>query len=100
MMRNNDIKIIRFSELNDNVEALTGKWGQVGNKNYSLTIIKNILFINLYKGCIVGISLPECYDCFISTSKGRVIEINDSKLTASLDDNETASGFVVLKAWN
>lgn len=96
----NEIKLIRYDEMNENIEALKGKYGQVGNKNYTLTAIKNILFINLYKGCIVGISLPECYDGFVRTSKGRVIEINDSKLTASLDDNETASGFVVLKSWN
>lgn len=96
----NEIKLIRYDEMNENIEALKGKYGQVGNKNYTLTAIKNLLFINLHKGCIVGISLPECYDSFIRTSKGRVIEINDSKLTASLDDNETASGFVVLKSWN
>jgi len=96
----NEIKLIRYDEMNENIEALKGKYGQVGNKNYALTVIKNLLFINLYKGCIVGISLPDCYDGFITTSKGRRIEINDSKLTASLDDNECASGFVVLKSWN
>lgn len=96
----NEIKLIRYDEMNQNEEALKGKYGQVGNKNYTLTAIKNLLFINLYKGCIIGITLPEVYDSFIMTSKGRVIEINDSKLTASLDDNETASGFAVLKSWN
>lgn len=60
----NEIKLIRYDEMNQNEEALKGKYGQVGNKNYTLTAIKNLLFINLYKGCIIGITLPECYDRF------------------------------------
>lgn len=96
----NEIKLIRYDEMNENVEALKGKYGQVGNKNYTLTAIKNLLFINLYKGCIIGITLPEVYDGFIMTSKGRVIEVNDSKLTVSLSDDESASGQLVLKSWN
>lgn len=95
-----DIKIVRYDESNENIEAIKGKWGQYGNKSYSMTIIKNLLFINLYKGCIIGTTLPEVYDGFIRTSKGRIIEINDSKLTVSLADDESAYGQLVLKSWN
>jgi len=95
-----DIKIIRYDDSNTNKEALKGKWGQFGNKSYSLTIIKNLLFVNLYKGCIIGVTLPECYDGFLTTSKGRIIEVNDNKLTASLSDDESAFGQLVLKSWN
>lgn len=99
-MRNNDIKIIRYSELNDNVEALTGKYGQVGNQQYCLTIIKNILFINLYEGCNQTINLPEIYNGFLLTSKNRIINVNSKELIVSLDSDETAFGQLILRSWN
>ena len=37
------IKSIRYSEENENIEALKGIWGQQGDKNAVFTIIKNLL---------------------------------------------------------
>lgn len=94
------IKIIRFDESNKNLEALKGQWGQLGEKKYSLTILKNVLFVNLYKGCSVDIQLPSVYDGFLITSRGRRIHIENSRLTAELSQDESAFGQLVLIRWN
>lgn len=99
-MRNNDIKIIRYSETNENIEALTGKFGQVGNNQYCLTLLKNILFVNLYEGCNQTIHLPELYNGFLITSKNRIINVDSKTLEVNLDKDETAFGQLVLKNWN
>lgn len=99
-MRNNDIKIIRYSETNENIEALTGKFGQVGNNQYCLTLLKNILFVNLYEGCNQTINLPELSNGFLITSKNRIINVDSKTLEVNLDKDETAFGQLVLKNWN
>lgn len=96
----NPIKIIRYDESNPNVEALKGQYGQYGDISYSLTIIKNQLFINLYEGCNISITLPNVHNGFITTSKNRIIKIKDSILTAKLDTDESASGVLTLLKWN
>lgn len=97
---NNEVKVIRYDESNLNVEALKGKYGQVGNKDYSITIIKNLMFVNLYSGCKIDINIPEVYDGFLITSNNRRIKITNNNIKASLSDNETAFGQFVLKKWN
>jgi hypothetical protein len=94
------IKIIRFDESNKNLEALRGQWGQLGDQKFSLTMLKNILFVNLYKGCSVDIKLPSVYDGFLITSRGRRIDIENSRLKAELSQDESAFGQLVLIRWN
>ena len=94
------IKIIRFDESNENKEALKGKWGQEGQKSYSVTVIKNIVYVVLYSGCKAVIELPECYDGFIILSNGSRIQVKNSKLTANLPSGVTGQGILALKAWN
>ena len=94
------IKIIRYDESNRNIEAIKGQYGQYGDTSYSLTIIKNLLFISLYEGCNISITLPNVHNGFITTSKNRIIKIKDSILTAKLDTDESASGVLTLLKWN
>ena len=94
------IKIIRFDESNPNKEAIKGQYGQYGDKDYSLSIIKNQLFINLYEGCDISITLPSVHNGFILTSKNRIIPIKDSQLTAKLATDESAFGVLILNKWN
>lgn len=94
------INIVRYDESNQNEEALKGQYGQYSDGKGVFTIIKNILFINLFPGASYNIKLPTCYDGFLICSDGTRIEIKDSKLTCSLDKNTTAQGQLVLKKWN
>lgn len=94
------IKIIRFDDSNKNLEALKGQWGQIGEQKHCLTMMKNILFVNLYKGCSIDIQLPSVYDGFLITSKGRRIDIENSRLSAELGQDESAFGQLVLSKWN
>lgn len=95
------LQMIRYDESNKNLEALKGNYGQDGQKSYSLHLIKNVLFIQLYDGCKVeNVQLPTVHDGFLRTNKNRTIQIRDSKLSASLASDENAAGFVVLQKWN
>jgi len=97
---NNTLKIVRYDEGNQNLEGLKGKYGQVGASSYSVTVLKNVMFINLYKGASVELKLPGVKDGFLLTSKGRTIEVNDSVLKCSLEKDESAFGQFVLQKWN
>ena len=44
------IKLIRYDESNKNQEALKGQYGQEGQKDYCITVIKNMLFVVIYDG--------------------------------------------------
>lgn len=58
-----DMKIIRYDESNQNVEALKGQYCQYGDKNAVFTIVKNLLFINLmHNAKYDSVKLPTCYD--------------------------------------
>lgn len=96
-----DIKIIRYDEANLNVEALKGQYGQRGEKYGAFTVIKNLLFVNLYNGAIFNdYQLPSVYNGFVQLSNGNIIDVKDSKLTCKLPNDVNGFGVLVLKAWN
>ena len=96
-----DLKIIRYSEENENIEALKGKYGQYADQYASFTIIKNLLIVNLFNGAKYdNLKLPECYDGFIQCSNGSRIQVKGSTLTCSLASDVNGFGIFVLKAWN
>lgn len=97
---NNTLKIVRYDEGNQNLEGLKGKYGQTANSSYSVTVLKNIMFINLYKGASVELKLPGVRDGFLITSKSRVVEVTDSVLKCTLEKDESAFGQLVLQKWN
>lgn len=93
------VQLIRYDASNENIEALKGTYGQEGQKNYSVTVIKNLVFVIIYSGS-VDITLPTVYDGFLRTSTGRTIQVRDSKLKATMGTGENASGTLALKVWN
>ena len=96
-----DMKVIRYSEENTNVEALKGQYAQYGDKNATFTIVKNLLFINLHANAKYDeVKLPTVFDGFIQLSNGQRINITDSTLKCSLDSTTTGFGVLVLKKWN
>ena len=96
-----DIKVIRYDESNQNIEALKGQWGQYGDKKGSFTVDKNLLFVNLYSGAVYNNEkLPSVYDGFLTCSDGTIIEVKNSILNAKLDKGVTAFGVLVLQKWN
>lgn len=95
------INIVRYDDSNQNIEALKGQYGQMSDGKGVFTIIKNILFINLFPGASYNnVKLPTCYDGFLLCSDGTRIEIKDSILTCKLSNNINAQGQLVLKKWN
>lgn len=100
-MSNLGIKSIRYSEENENVEALKGMWGQLGDKNAVFTIVKNLLIVNLMPNAkYTDLKLPSVYDGFIQCSNGTRIQITDSTLTCNLANDVNGFGVLVLKKWN
>lgn len=97
-----DLRRVRLSAENTShwSDALEGSYGQVGAQKYGIVLIKNVLFINLYKGADVDLILPTVHDGFLITSTGRRINVNDSKLLATLGSEETAQGQLMLMKWN
>jgi len=96
-----DIKVIRYDESNQNIEALKGQYGQYGDKKGSFTVVKNLLFVNLYSGAVYqNEKLPSVYDGFLTCSDGTIIEVKNSILNAKLDKGVTAFGVLVLQKWN
>lgn len=90
-------ELIRYSEENQNVEALKGIWGYNGQIDYAITVIKSVVIVNLHKGCKVHTKLQEVYDGFLQTSANRIIPITNSNLNAELAIDETAFGILKLK---
>ena len=96
-----DIKIVRYDDSNQNIEALKGQYGQLGDGKATFTIIKNLLFINLLNGAKYdNVKLPTVYDGFIQCSNGTRINIKDSTLTCSLANDVNGFGVLVLQKWN
>lgn len=96
-----ELKVIRYDESNENIEAIKGKYGQYSDGKAVFTLVKNILFINLLPGAKYdGLQLPECYDGFIQLSNGGRIQIKDSTLTCNLPNTVNGQGMLVLKKWN
>lgn len=98
-----NLKTVRLSEDNQNLyEAVRGQWGQYADKFAAFTVIKNLLFINLFNGAKYdNIRLPfACYDGFIQCSNGSRIQVKDSTLTCSLPSDVNGFGIFVIKKWN
>lgn len=96
-----ELKIVRYDESNKNIEALKGQYGQLGQKNATFTVIKNLLIVNLLNGAKYDdVKLPEVYPGFIQCSNGTRIAVTDSILTCSLASNVNGFGIFVLKKWN
>lgn len=100
-MNNIEVKIVRYDEANKNIEGIKGQYGQLGHKNATFTIIKNLLVINLQANAKYdNAKLPSCYDGFVQLSNGQILTIKDSTLTCNLDSTTTGFGILVLKKWN
>ena len=100
-MNNIKLNIVRYDESNQNLEALKGQYCQASDGNGVFTIIKNILFINLFPGASYNnVKLPSVYDGFLICSNGTRIQIKDSILTCKLSNNINAQGQLILKKWN
>jgi hypothetical protein len=100
-MNNLELKLIRYDESNENVEAIKGKYGQKGEQKAVFTVLKNLLIINLLNGAKYdSLKLPEVYDGYIQCSNGSRIQVKDSTLTCSLPSDVNGFGIFVLKAWN
>ena len=95
------MELVRFSPENQNAEALKGKFGVVGETWGKVTVIKNVVFVVVYKGAKVdGFVLPEVYDGFLQCSDGSCVQINNSTLTLNLAEGVTAHGILQLKTDN
>ena len=100
-MNKAEVKIIRYDESNQNIEALKGQYGQLGDNKAVFTIIKNLLIINLHSGAKYdNIKLPTVYDGFIQCSNGTRIQIKDSTLSCNLSNEVSGFGILVLEKWN
>ena len=100
-MNNLELKLIRYDESNENVEAIKGKYGQRGEQKAVFTVIKNLLIINLENGAdYTDLKLPEIYDGFVMCSNGTRIAVRNSTLSCHLGDDVNGFGIFVLKAWN
>lgn len=95
------IQIVRYSEENKNIEALKGKWGNLGESWGYLCVTKNVLNLIAYKGAKVsGYQLPEVYDGFLICSDGTIVAVDGSVLNLDLADNVSAQGMLKLKKDN
>jgi hypothetical protein len=100
-MNKAEVKIIRYDESNKNLEALKGQYGQLGDGKAVFTVIKNLLFVNLFGGAKYdNLKLPTVYDGFIQCSNGTRIQIKDSILTCNLANDVNGFGVLVLEKWN
>lgn len=100
-MNNLELKLIRYDASNENIEAIKGKYGQLGEQKAVFTVIKNLLIINLENGAdYTDLKLPEIYDGFVQCSNGTRIAVRNSTLNCHLGDDINGFGIFVLKAWN
>lgn len=94
-------ELVRYSEQNQNVEALRGKYGVEGNEWGCVTVIKNVVFVVAYKGAKVSdYTLPEVYDGFLTCSDGTAVPVENSTITLDLGSTVSAQGFLQLRAVN
>lgn len=93
----NEMKLIRYSQENQNIEALKGKYGYLGETWGSVTVFKNVLLVVANRGAKVSdYQLPEVYDGFLLTNEGNTINITNSKLNLDLGASECAQGVLKL----
>ena len=94
-------ELVRYSEQNQNVEAIKGKYGVSGEEWGCITVIKNVVFVVAYKGAKVSdYTLPEVYDGFLTCSDGTAVPVENSTITLDLGSTVSAQGFLQLRAVN
>lgn len=97
----NRMQLVRYSQENQNIEALKGKYGSLGEDWGYTTVIKNLLFIIAFPGATVtDYELPEVYDGFLFCSDGSTVQITDSTLNLTLEPNVSAQGILKLRRDN
>ena len=95
------VQVVRYSQENQNVEALKGKWGALGTDWGYVTIVKNLVFVIAFPGATVdNYGLPEVYDGFVICSDGSTVQVNDSTLNLALAPNVSAQGVLKLRKDN
>lgn len=95
------VKVIRYDQSNQNIEALKGRYGSSGEDWGSVSVIRNVLFVIAYTGAVVtDYALPECYDGFLTCSDGSIVPVIDSKLTLNLAPSVSAQGILKLTTDN
>lgn len=95
------VQVVRYSQENQNVEALKGKWGALGTDWGYVTVVKNLVFVIAFPGATVGnYSLPEVYDGFVICSDGSTVQVNDSTLNLALAPDVSAQGVLKLRKDN
>ena len=93
----NEMKLIRYSQENQNIEALKGKYGYLGETWGSVTVFKNVLLVVANRGAkVLDYQLPEVYDGFLLTNEGNTINVTNSKLNLDLGASECAQGVLKL----
>lgn len=97
----NRMQIVRYSPENQNLEALKGKYGALGEDWGHTTVVKNLLFVIAFPGATVSnYELPECYDGFLICSDGSTVQIENSILNLALDPDVSAQGILKLRRDN
>lgn len=97
----NRMQIVRYSSENQNLEALKGKYGALGEDWGYTTVVKNLLFVIAFPGATVAnYELPECYDGFLICSDGSTVQIENSILNLALDPDVSAQGILKLRRDN
>lgn len=95
------VKVIRYDQSNQNIEALKGRYGNSGESWGSVSVIRNVLFVIAYQGAVVtDYQLPACYDGFLTCSDGSIVQVTDSKLTLNLAPSVSAQGILKLTTDN
>jgi hypothetical protein len=96
------IDITQFSDASYVAKALEGAYGVDGRRNLYFTCIKDVVFINAIGPLDFDETLPEnafAWHLLVMSDNGvRTVRCDNSHLTFSLADNETAQGSFRLKA--
>ena len=91
------VQISEFSGERDIREALLGNYGSENGKNISLTCIKSLVFVNISGPAAIDCEIPTpaapWHLRIISEASERGVRVNTNKLTVTLANGETASGF-------
>lgn len=98
----NTVNITQFSAPDYVAQALEGSYGLDGRKNIYFTCVKDVVFVNAVGPLDFDEKLPEnafaWHLMVLSDSGSRTVRCEDSHLTFSLADGETAQGSFRLKA--
>lgn len=96
------IDITHFSAPDYVAQALEGSYGLEGKKNIYMTCVKNVVFVNAAGPLEFDEELPEnslpWHLCIYDGTNIRQVYVNNSHLTFSLAEGETASGMFRIKA--